>query len=98
MRRGRGCTLARAGTRCCWPQQRAPACSPAARSSTPPPPSVAPSRRAIVVVSGTILALSIAFSVVNAIDKIPVGEQTWAAQRRMRGRAQSPTAHPLVLP
>lgn len=77
---------ARAGLLSCGPLQHAP------------PPSVAPSRRAIVVVSGTILALSIAFSVVNAIDKIPVGEQTWAAQRRMRGRAQSPTAHPLVLP
>lgn len=47
------------------------------RSVLPSPP---PARihtttlSAIIVISGTIIALSLAFSLVNAIDKIPIGE------------------------
>lgn len=38
----------------------------------PNPPKTTTQNSAVVVISGTIVALSLAFSLVNAIDKIPV--------------------------
>lgn len=50
--------------------------APFAASYPPPPPARihTTTLSAIIVISGTIIALSLAFSLVNAIDKIPIGE------------------------
>lgn len=38
------------------------------------PPPLRPLCSVILVASGTVVALSLAFTIVNAIDKIPIGE------------------------
>ena len=56
------------------------------RARQPLPTRCPLAHRAIVVISGTIIAVSVAFSLVNAIDKIPVGERRRSGHAGARRR------------
>jgi hypothetical protein len=61
------------------------------RPGAPPPP---PPRSAVIVIGGTVVAVILAFSLVNAIDKIPISESPPAPWEPQRGAAPRPGPNP----